>query len=139
MSSPFRYRVSLRVTHPTLDPAETAAQLAAEAKVSWAAGEPRKTPKGRLLGGVREESYCAFDIGSGNDGALAECLDAAVARLQPARDFIRQMRATGGSLMLYVSWYPAGDTGEVFGAALLRDMADLGIALGLNVYGPPEA
>ena len=137
MGNQFEYYVSFRATHPTLDPAEIAGQLGLEAKVSWAAGAPRKTPKGTPLGGLREESYCAFTIGSSDDGALAECLEAAVARLRHAGDFLREIRATGGSLMFYVSWFTDGDTGEVFDAALLRDMADLGIELGINAYSAP--
>lgn len=139
MGGRFSYFVSFRVTHPTLDPAAITRHVAAEAKVSWAAGEPRKTAKGRPLGGMREESYCAFDMGSGDDGALAECLDVAVARVKPARELLRQMRASGGSLTFFVSWFSTGDTGEVFGADLLAEMADLGIELGINVYGPPQA
>ena len=138
MARQFEYHVSLRVTHPTLDPAEIAGQVGFDAKAKWAAGEPRKTPKGRPLRGIREQSYCALAIGSGDDGALAECLDTAVARLKHAGEFLRQIRATGGSLMFYVSWVSSGDTGEVFGTALLRDMADLGIELGINVYDGPS-
>lgn len=39
--------------------------------------------------------------------------------------------------MFYVSWYTNGDTGEVFETALLKDMADLGIELGINAYADP--
>jgi Domain of unknown function (DUF4279) len=140
MDSQFEYYVSFRATHPTLDPAEIAGQLGLEANASWAAGEPRKTPKGTLLGGVREESYCAFNIGSSDDGALSECLQTAVARLKREGDFLREIRATGGSLMFYVSRYTSGDTGEVFETGLLKDMAELGIELGINAYGvSPQA
>lgn len=137
MGNQFEYYVSFRATHPTLDPAEIAGQIGLGAKASWAVGEPRKTPKGTPIGGIREESYCAFDIGSSDDGSLAECLQTAVARLKRAGDFLREIRSTGGSLMFYVSWYTSGDTGEVFETALLRDMADLGIELGINAYGAP--
>jgi hypothetical protein len=135
MGKQFEYYVSFRATHPTLDPAEIAAQIGLEAKVNWVAGEPRKTPKGTSLGGTGEESYCAFHIGSSDDGTLSECLKAAVAQLKRAAHFLRDIRATGGSLMFYVSWHTNGNTGEVFETALLKDMADLGIDLGINAYG----
>ena len=130
----FNYSVSLRATHPTLDPTTIAGKIGLEASYSWAAGDPRKTPNGTPLKGVRRENYCSFDITDGDDGELAACLRAALDYLKPQRDFLRQMSINGGSLMFYVFWYPNGDTGEVFSTSLLQDMSDLGIELGINVY-----
>ena len=86
------------------------------------------------MGGNRQESYCSFEIGAGDDGALAAFLGAALFKLKPRRDFLLELRATGGSLMFYVFWYPNGDTGDVFTVPLLNDLADMGIELGINVY-----
>jgi hypothetical protein len=36
--------------------------------------------------------------------------------------------------MFHVFWYPNGDTGEVFGTELLRNMAKMGIEAGINVF-----
>lgn len=134
MGNPFDYHVSFRLTHPTLDADAIAAQLCMTPKFCWTAGEPRKTPKGTPLDGVREESYCTFDIGSGDDGELARCLSTALLKLTPAAEFLRHVRDAGGSPMFYVFWYPNGDTGEVFGTELLRNMAEMGIELGINVF-----
>jgi hypothetical protein len=133
MGNPFDYRVSLRVTHPTLDPRAIANHLGMEPKVSWKAGDPRKTPKGTLLEGSRNESYCTFEIGMGSDGELAQCLTTAVDNLQDQSEFLREIRAAGGSLMFYAFWHHTGDTGQVFAMDLLRKMADLEIDLGINV------
>ena len=46
---------------------------------------------------------------------------------------LEQLRATGGTLLLFASWQATGDTGEVFKQGLLGDIADLGIDLGMNV------
>jgi hypothetical protein len=134
MGASFDYRVSFRVTHPTLDPRAIANQLGMEPEFSWKAGEPRKTPKGTPLEGSRKESYCTFEIGRGDDGELAKCLSTAVDNFQAQSEFLREIRAAGGSLMFYAFWYPNGDTGEVFATDLLRKMADIGIDLGINVY-----
>ena len=134
MGHSFHYHVSLRVTHPTLDAATITAQLRMSAKFCWTAGKPRKTPKGTPLEGVHEESYCTFDLGSGDDGELAKCLNAAIENLKAEGEFLRDVRKAGGSLMFYAFWHPnRDDTGEVFGTDLLRNMADLGIELGINV------
>lgn len=134
MKTGFDLRVSLRVKHPTLDPSEIAVQLGREPDASWKAGEPRMTPDGSILEGLRKESYCNFPIGAGGDGELAACLRAALDELASKGSFLQEIGATGGSLMFYTYWYPNGDTGEVFGATLLQTMADLGIELGINVY-----
>jgi hypothetical protein len=134
MKRPFDYHVSLRVKHPNLAAAAISTQLGLSPKTCWSAGEVRKSPKGAPLGGTRRESYCAFDVGSGGDGELTECLEAAVKSLKAQEGFLRDIRASGGTVMFYVYWYPNGDTGEVFGADLLREIAALEIELGINVY-----
>jgi hypothetical protein len=134
MGNRFDYHVSFRVTHPTLDAGAIAAQLRMTPKFCWTSGEPRKTPRGTPLQGVREESYCTFDIGSGDDGEIARCLSTALEGLRAEAEFLRHLRDAGGSLMFYVYWYPNGDTGELFATDLLRDMAEMGIELGINVY-----
>lgn len=91
-------------------------------------------PNGRNLGIARAETYCLFPVGGGDDGALAERLQACLIGLEPHSAFLLDLKATGGALLFYAFWYPDGDTGEVFGADLLARMAALGIDLGINVY-----
>lgn len=139
MTTPFGYSVSFRVKHPRLRPNDIAASLNKTPRFSWAAGEPRMTPKGTLLGGTRKESYCAFEIGGGEDGELARCLLNAVDGLKAHRAYLHEIRSTGGSLMFYIFWYPNGDIGEVFETDLLFTLSDLGIDLGINVYDDRRA
>jgi hypothetical protein len=134
MGAPFDFAVSLRIVHPDIDPAVVSAALSMAPKYSWKAGDPRVTPKGNPLGGTRKESYCTFDVARGGDGEVAERLAEAIERLAEHREFLGKLKATGGSAMFYVFWYPNGDTGEIFGADLLAQMGRLGIDLGLNVF-----
>ena len=131
---PFDYSVSLRLIHPTIGPLEMAEELDRQPKYSWALGEPRRTPKGTVLPGVRKQNYCSFDLVSGSDGELAKSLLSEIDLLKKHREFLHTVYDLGGSAMLYVFWYPNGDTGEVFSVPLLRDLADLRIEIGLNVY-----
>lgn len=98
---------------------------------SWAVGEPRRTPAGTPLEGFYRETYCAFHIGRGEDGELARLLGKAVAELEGVRTLFRDLRETGGSINFYVTW-TAGEHGEVFDAALLSNIAQLGIDLGIE-------
>ena len=133
MSEPFDYAVSLQVRHPTAPAEQVAALVGLEPDRSWTAGEARTTPTGSLLDGVREESYCAFRLGQGSDGELAECLREVIESLKPRKAELAQLRSTGGSLLLFASWQALGDTGEIFEGKLLGDIAALGIDLGVNV------
>ena len=140
MKNPFDYSVSLRITHPTLAAAELCRGVNREAEFSWSVGEQRRTPKGAPLLGVREESYCSFQLRrDGRDGELARCLSEAVDALERSKGFLDDLRSTGGSVEFYCFWYPNGDTGEVFDPRLLRRMADLNIGLGINVLDLEDA
>ena len=129
--SGFRYDISLQVRHPDADPADIARGLGLQAKRSWKIGEPRSTPRGNALPGHYSETYCAFDRGVGEDGELAARLRSLVAAFMPKRDFLHNVRASGGSLNLFVTW-TVGERGEMFDCALLSDFVTLGIDLGIE-------
>jgi hypothetical protein len=134
MSRPFDYDVSLRIRHPSAPAAWLVKGLPWPTKFGWTAGDARMTPKGTLLPGVRRESYSTLDVGAGEDGELVGCLRAVLAQLERHRDHLGAVRESGGSVSLYVFWYPNGDTGAKFDLDLLRQLSDLGIALDINVY-----
>lgn len=139
MKNSFEFSVSLQIRHPSLHPAVISSELGMSPKCSWAAGEPRRTPKGTRLDGVHEESYCSFDIGKGGDGELAACLMWAVDQLKVHHQFLEELRSVGGSARFLAFWYPNGDTGEAFKTDLLLAMAHLGIELDINVYDDRNA
>lgn len=134
MAKVFDYAVSLQIRHPAAPANELAAVFPWPMTSGWTAGEPRATPVGRELGGVRSESYCSLEIAHGDDGELTACLSRAVELIQANEKRWNEFRRTGGRLNFYVFWYPNGDTGAVLNADLLGDMAALEIDLGLNVY-----
>lgn len=127
----FSYKVSLQIKHPDADPKRVAAGIGLQAKRSWAVGEERRTPKGNPLPGSYRESYCVFDLGSGDDGELADFLRQTLTKLEHAAEFISELRRTGGKLNFYVTWSP-NERGEVFDVELLAAMARLGIDLGIE-------
>lgn len=100
----------------------------------WTAGEPRVTPTGRPLGGVRKESYCSFRVARRDDGELARSISEIMDVLEAQRSHLEEITRTGGRLNVYALWYPCGDTGETFSADLLGRLASLNVDLGINVY-----
>ena len=129
----FFYEVDLQVNHPDADPADLVDGLALPASRSWKAGDRRSTPKDTELPGNYRETYCVFRMGSGDDGALANCLWDAVRLLQPRRQYLNWLRDTGGRMNFYVGW-TVGERGEVFDTSLLSEIALLGIELGIEPF-----
>ena len=79
------------------------------------------------------ETYCAFDLGKGDDGELATCLQHVVETLMPKRAFLAHLRQEGASMNFFISW-EAGKRGEVFNVQLLSEIARLGINLDIDPY-----
>ena len=134
MSNPFEFAVSLRVTHPDIDPAVITDVLGVTPDRCWKVGDPRVTPKGAALEGVYRESHWIAALGNGSDGEIAHCLEQALDRLSRHGTFLTDLRKGGGDLQLFVFWGGNGNTGAVLDAALLGRMAELGIDLRLDVY-----
>ncbi|WP_156382227.1 MULTISPECIES: hypothetical protein [unclassified Aureimonas] len=130
----FSYGISLQVHHPDADPTDIARGVGLPVNRSWKLGQPRVTPRGTALAGHYDATYCLFDLGAGNDGELAERLQAIVAALIPRRDFLLGLRATGGSINFYITW-TVGERGEMFDCSLLSDLVGLGIDLGIEPIG----
>ena len=139
MKNGFDYSISLRVTHPSWSKEDIAARLKRSPRRAWTVGEPRTTPKGRLLEGHHKESYCSFDITRRVDGEVASALLDTFEALRAFAHDLHELRATGGDVSLFVFWQSNGDTGERFDVDLLRAMAELGIALDLNVFDSNDA
>ena len=55
--SEYEFTVSLRIRHPTIDPATISAALGIEPQHTWRAGQPRCDPAGAELGGTHHDSY----------------------------------------------------------------------------------
>lgn len=55
--SAYEFTVSLRIRHPTIDPAKISAALGIEPQHIWRAGEPRCDAAGVELGGAHHDSY----------------------------------------------------------------------------------
>jgi hypothetical protein len=134
MGSPFSYRVSFQIRHPTARAEAVSIGLPWKRSNGWTVGEERVTPAGTRLTGTRRDTYCNFIVGEGDDGELASCLAEAVDALMPHKGHLAELHRTGGVLSFYVFWYPNGDTGETFKTELLQKLASLNIDLGLNVY-----
>ena len=100
----YGYRISLRLRHPSMVPQAMTDALGLRPKHAWRAGEPRSTLEGRLLGGVRSESYWAVELGWGDwpPTSLATAIGTALDQLPDRREFPHQVRAEGGPAEFFI-------------------------------------
>jgi uncharacterized protein DUF4279 len=131
-----RTKLSLHIRHPTRNLLSVCQSLGLQPKIVWKKGDERQTPKGTKTGGTRENSYCAIDFGAASKVELSEKIEAALRMLKRHRALLRRLHSTGGRASFYIGWFCKGDTGEELGYKVLAGMADLCIALDLNIYVP---
>jgi Domain of unknown function (DUF4279) len=134
--SPCRYRFSLRLRHPRMDPREISRALGSKPQFQWMAGEKRATPKGQPLDGVNASTYWCSE-GIEREGlSLTEALSSHLSTLEDRRAFLREFVSTGGAIEYFVTWLTNGvNTGAIFDWQLLRRLSALQVDLDLDVYG----
>jgi hypothetical protein len=128
------FSLFLMVWHPAADLSDLPTKLGLEAARIWKIGEPRATSNGRPLEGVYRESYCGLNIEHDIGLMLPEAISSVIRRLYRNRALIAELRSSGGRFHLNVYWHSAFNTGEVFEPELLSALADIGLALGIDVY-----
>jgi hypothetical protein len=130
----YSYRVSLRVRHPTIQPAEISAALSLVPRFAWAAGSPE--PSSTDPAAMHESTYWSAVLDPEPGLSLATFLDRATRRLEVHAAFLSEVRSTGGAVEYFVGWFLNRNAGELLPHTLLRRLAEMGIDLALDLYGP---
>jgi hypothetical protein len=134
--APYRYSISLRIHHPSIDPVEITAELGEEPSNWQKAGTPHRTPTGRLLDRI---SPTSFWVGLKSEGEsrtrdLPAGLEALAARLLPHRHFLHRLRDEGGDAEIFVGWFAAEQGGDILTHELMSQLADLKIDISFDLY-----
>ena len=136
---PYRYSVSLRIAHPTVNPDTITMKLGIQPFREWMAGEPRLTPKGQTLKGINKETYWVAELNRGKSLlsrkiALEDFLAEQLARFKKMEKYFRHIRKTGGRVEFFVGLFCDKNMGAEFPSSLLATMGKLGIELSLDIY-----
>jgi hypothetical protein len=129
--------------HPDLDPDVITESMHIQPEWSWRAGEPRVTPKGTKLEGVRTETYWTStlhkekSLRSGKT-SIEDFLANKVQSLQESRAFLKTLRETGGHAEFFLDLFSRKNIGLELPSSLLGSMAELGIGLSLDIYAYPK-
>ena len=139
----YSHELDLRIWHKDLDPDLVSRTLGLEPMIFWRAGEPRRTPKGTSLKGIRSQGYWAgnpFSYGwrASADAQIEDSLEELVEFLEPHREFLRGI-AEGGQVRLWVSSQGARNYALELSPNLLARIAGLGATLVHDVYSVAQA
>jgi hypothetical protein len=135
MTTGFKFEVSLRITHPTIDPIEVTRELSIEPSRHYKAGDGRATPKGTPLPGYYEHSGWFYRLPQNADASLPMVLREMNQKLSKSYLYLESLESTGGTIEYFIGWFSEFNSGEVFDWRLLKECADLRINLVFDVYG----
>lgn len=131
----FKFSLSLRVFSRSIDPSEISARLNLSPKWYNRAGEARRTPKGKVVGGLYDLNYCSFVLDANGDSDLHEVVSRNVGLFAEHKDLFGRVRGDGGRVEFFIGWFSPGNTGDLFDFELLGRLSELKIDLAFDVYG----
>lgn len=136
--SPYQYVISLRVWHPSLPKEEISRIVGRDAKVSWTAGAPRFSPKGTLLGGLRESSYWTTELTSGTELSDPVEVEQAIGKLIDdlalRSVFFNRVRNDGGKSELFVGLFSDENIVVDLEPSLMGELAHMALNICLDYY-----
>ena len=127
------FELSLRITHPSIDPRDITLALGLEPDVTHKAGEPRRTPKGTILEGVYPHSYwnCCLE----KDERLSNLISSANEKIIDKLPFLARLFETGGHLEYFIGCFISQHVGDTLDSKLLEQCARLKVSLSFDMYG----
>lgn len=134
MANNIKLDFSLRLKHPEANLTRFAHATGLQVAQAWTKGDPRKSSKGRTLGGVRDASYCSMKLGIYKAASLSDALQDCLDKLNPARRRLRAIVRSGGTASLAVGWFCRGDVGASVSTESAKMLARLGLTLDLYIY-----
>ena len=139
-ATPRRFDVELFIVHPSLDPVDINRALGMDGHFSHRMGDQRKTPKGTLLSGVYADTRWRHRIrrSVAEQWFASEVVDF-VARLEPHRKFLANVRATGGSASVIIQFLGDGYLADSIPMDTLAKLAELGLDLGIECFIDPQS
>jgi hypothetical protein len=133
MTQAARYKITLRITHPTLEAGRIGHELGLAPVFAYTAGDRRVTPKGTELPGTRKESYWYYVIGP-TDEPIERTIARVTASLAEKKSFLRQISETGGRTEYFIGWFSSENSGFVFEHHLLGELSEMRIDLSFDIY-----
>jgi hypothetical protein len=95
--------------------------------------------RGEQIPGMARFSRCFYRFPKGEPEStsgenIAVVVDRLVKVLNSQKAILHPVSSDGGTIDITVGWFVDKNSGEVFGAELLKEMSELNISLGFDVY-----
>ena len=143
------FSISLRVRHPSMNPDVITGTLGITPEHFWGCGEPRRSVSGAKLGGTHRDTYWSATlpetlqqglVSAGQPGGQsmwhvepAILLARQVLQLKRHREFFDQVRAEGGDASLMIELAAEAQTAFRLDPAVMRPLAELGLAVEFEI------
>ena len=139
---PYSYSITLRATHPSMDPDVITQAFGLQPVQIWRAGDARSTPKGTPLEGHYKYSYWYTKVVPRAEGASEACaledrLSSLAESLSKHTEFISTLCASGGRAELFIGLFGDRNFGFVLEPRLTQALAAIGLALSFDIYPEP--
>jgi hypothetical protein len=140
--SDYEFTLSLRIRHPSIEPAEITRNLGIEPQHTWRAGDPRRDPTGSELNGTYRESYwmgrlmAKPELAADQVGVESEVLRT-LALLRRSFGYFVTLKAEGGVAELHVSIFARSDFSLEFLPESLSLLGRLGLTVSIEVKPHP--
>lgn len=140
--SEYEFTLSLRIRHPSVEPAEITRNLGIEPQHTWRAGDPRRDAAGSELNGTYRESYwmgrlmAKPELAADQVGVESEVLRT-LALLRRAFGYFVTLKADGGVAELHVSIFARSDFSLEFLPESLSLLGRLGLTVAIEVKPHP--
>lgn len=138
-SAGYRYRVSLRLNHPSDDPDFYSSALGLTPDVADRAGRS-KFRKGKEAGAAKQ-TYWLHEFAARDDTVcdVEDFLLDILKTLDQHAEFFADLIARGGSAEIFIGFFlESFNTGFTLDPGLLRTCADLHLSLDFDIYDSPR-
>ena len=121
----FHFAVSLRISHPSMEPEVISKRLGLTPKTAWKVGDQWKNPCGPCTANKHRETYWSYPCLIPKELRLSDFLKVFLEQIEEHKGFFQEIRATNGSVELFVGWFSGSNSGDTFRCQLLEKLADL--------------
>jgi hypothetical protein len=131
--------ISVRVRHPNRNLSFLEELLGLSCLRRWTVGEQRTTPVGTPLGGYYDESYWVAGIKYyPSEEPFNQSLDNICEKLAHAKDCLKQIISTGGSIVIYFALAGHLQNYGKITPTQIALFADIGIEIEIEIYCKPQ-
>ncbi|MBT2750085.1 MULTISPECIES: DUF4279 domain-containing protein [unclassified Lysobacter] len=128
------YQLSLRITHPSIDPLEITRTLSLDHSVCHKQGEERRTPKGNPLPGQNKNSFWLHEVVVDDHEDISSAIEHTNHKLKDHQEFLTNLVKEGGNIQYFIGWFVEANSGDILDWELLRHCAELNIDLYFDIY-----